>query len=66
MIVGGADAQVLRLNLAAFAKLRCEKQIEVVPRASHLFAEAGAMETVARLARDWFMRQFGVDAAGHG
>jgi putative phosphoribosyl transferase len=63
LIVGGADTEVLRLNLAAFAKLKCEKQLEIVPRASHLFAEAGAMETVTRLARDWFARHLGVDSA---
>lgn len=63
LIVGGADTEVLRLNLAAFAKLKCEKELEVVPRASHLFAEAGATETVARLARDWFARHFGVEPA---
>ena len=59
LIVGSADAEVLHLNRAAYARLTCEKQFEIVPRATHLFAEAGALETVARLARDWFGAHFG-------
>jgi putative phosphoribosyl transferase len=55
LIVGGSDADVLELNRAAYALLRCEKRIDVVPRATHLFEEAGALETVARLASDWFV-----------
>lgn len=55
LIVGGSDAEVLALNRAAFALLHCEKRINVVPRATHLFEEAGALETVARLASDWFL-----------
>ena len=55
LIVGGSDPEVLELNRAAFALLRYEKRIDVVPRATHLFEEAGALETVARLAGDWFL-----------
>jgi putative phosphoribosyl transferase len=66
LIVGGADTEVLRLNLAALARLKCEKHLEIVPRASHLFAEAGAMETVARVARAWFEQHFGVGPLRHG
>ena len=55
LIVGGSDAEVLDLNRAAYALLHCEKRIDVVPRATHLFEEAGALETVARLAGDWFL-----------
>ena len=55
LIVGGSDVEVLALNRAAFAVLHCEKRIDVVPRATHLFEEAGALETVARLASDWFL-----------
>jgi putative phosphoribosyl transferase len=62
LIVGAADAEVLQLNLAALARLRCEKRLEIVPRATHLFAEAGAMESVAQLARDWFAHHFGIAA----
>ncbi len=54
LIVGGADAAVLELNEAALAELRCEKRLEVVPGASHLFEEPGALEEVARLAARWF------------
>jgi len=56
LIVGGADTEVLALNRGAYALMRCEKRIEVVPRATHLFQEAGALETVAALASDWFLR----------
>lgn len=62
LIVGGSDAEVLALNRAAYALLHCEKRIEVVPRATHLFEEAGALETVARLASDWFLEH--LQAAG--
>ena len=46
--------QVLALNVAAQARLRTENQLAVVPGATHLFAEPGALERVAALARDWF------------
>ena len=59
LIVGGSDAEVLQLNRAAYARLKCEKRLEIVPRATHLFAEAGALERVAELARDWFADHFG-------
>lgn len=54
LIVGERDEQVLALNLAAQAQLRAENQLTVVPGATHLFAEPGALEQVAVLARDWF------------
>jgi alpha-beta hydrolase superfamily lysophospholipase len=56
LIVGGADHVVLELNGEAFERLRCDKKLEVVPGATHLFEEPGALEQVARLARDWFHR----------
>mgnify|MGYP001463873543 CR=1 FL=1 len=56
LIVGGNDPEVLRLNERAFAQLTCEKQLEVVHGASHLFEEPGALEEVARLASNWFQR----------
>src|SRR4030081_2561550 len=56
LIVGGNDGQVLQLNRAALAELRCEKQLMIVPGATHLFDEPGALDEVARLARDWFHR----------
>lgn len=54
LIVGGEDTEVLRVNRAAARTLRCEWRLEVVPGATHLFEEAGAMETVAHLAGTWF------------
>jgi dienelactone hydrolase len=56
LIVGGNDRTVLELNRAALAQLCCEKQLVIVPGATHLFAEPGALDEVARLARDWFHR----------
>jgi putative phosphoribosyl transferase len=54
LIVGGEDPQVLQLNMHALDRLKCSKRLEVVPRATHLFAETGTLEEVSRLARDWF------------
>lgn len=56
LIVGGADEPVLQLNREAFRLLTCEKRLEVVPGAGHLFEEPGALERVADLAADWFAR----------
>jgi dienelactone hydrolase len=56
LIVGGNDVQVIELNRLAFEQLRCEKQLVIVPGATHLFEEPGALDEVARLARDWFER----------
>jgi dienelactone hydrolase len=56
LIVGGRDEAVLDLNQRAFDKLRCEKRFEIVPGATHLFEEPGALDEVARLARGWFAR----------
>jgi putative phosphoribosyl transferase len=57
LIVGGADGIVIELNRQAYAQLKCEKRLEIVPRATHLFEEAGALEQAASLARDWFKVQ---------
>jgi putative phosphoribosyl transferase len=57
LIVGGNDVQLIQLNRAALAQLRCEKQLVIVPGAAHLFEEPGALDQVARLAREWFHRQ---------
>jgi pimeloyl-ACP methyl ester carboxylesterase len=54
LLVGGADTEVLGLNREAYARLRCEKELVVVPGASHLFEEAGALDEVARQAAAWF------------
>ena len=56
LIVGGRDQEVLRLNEEAFRKLTCEKQLMVVPGATHLFEEPGKLDEVARLAASWFER----------
>jgi putative phosphoribosyl transferase len=54
LIAGENDGQVIELNRAALAELRCEKQLVIVPGATHLFEEPGALDVVAQLARDWF------------
>jgi len=54
LIVGGRDTGVIELNESAYARLRCRKSIEIVPGATHLFPEPGAMETVITLAGHWF------------
>jgi dienelactone hydrolase len=56
LIVGGMDTEVLRLNRDAYALLTCEKQLQVVPGASHLFEEPGALALVATHASHWFAR----------
>jgi putative phosphoribosyl transferase len=55
LIVGGADVPVIAMNEVALNQLRCEKRIDIVPGATHLFEEAGALERVSALARDWFI-----------
>jgi putative phosphoribosyl transferase len=54
LIVGGDDQAVERLNREALEKMGCPKRLAIVPGASHLFEEPGALEEVSRLARDWF------------
>ena len=56
LIVGGNDIPVIELNQQALAQLRTEKKLEIVPGATHLFEEPGALEQVAQLARQWFQR----------
>jgi dienelactone hydrolase len=58
LIVGGEDGAVLDLNQQAFDQLTCEKALEIVPGATHLFEEPGALEQVAALASNWFVRHF--------
>jgi putative phosphoribosyl transferase len=55
LIVGGRDVQVLELNRQAADRMSCERRIEIVRGATHLFEEPGTLETAARLARDWFV-----------
>lgn len=56
LIVGGRDYPVIEMNRQALAELRCEKRLVIVPGATHLFEEPYALEEVARLAADWFVR----------
>ena len=64
LIVGGLDRQVIQLNRQALAKLRTEKELAIIPGASHLFEEPGTLGEVARLASEWFERHLGA-AIGH-
>ncbi|HEV7883600.1 MAG TPA: alpha/beta fold hydrolase [Solirubrobacteraceae bacterium] len=59
LIVGGNDPEVLRLNEHALAALAGEARLEIIPGATHLFEEQGALERVAQLARDWFVHHLG-------
>ena len=56
LVVGERDAQVIELNQAAYAQLHCEKELVLVPRATHLFEEPGTLAQAAALAADWFRR----------
>src|SRR2546422_6969230 len=62
LIVGGLDYPVIRMNEDAYRQLRCEKELKIVPGATHLFEEPGTLEEVARLAADWFQRHLVADA----
>lgn len=59
LIVGADDENVLALNRQAYDTLHCERRLEVVPGASHLFEEPGKLELVSRMARDWFLQHLG-------
>ncbi|MBI4455317.1 MAG: dienelactone hydrolase family protein [Acidobacteria bacterium] len=56
LIVGGRDEVVIQLNQDAYVKLACEKELKIIPGATHLFEEPGALEEAARLAADWFRK----------
>ena len=58
LIIGGEDTPVIPLNESAYKTLRCPKEMIVVPGATHLFEEPGALERVAELARSWFVKYF--------
>ncbi len=58
LIVGERDETVLSLNQQAYVQLQCEKSLAVVPHATHLFEEPGALEEVARLAAEWLAKHF--------
>lgn len=59
LIVGGDDDIVIELNEMARDQMRCEVKLEIVPGATHLFEEPGALEKVAKLASDWFNAHLG-------
>jgi putative phosphoribosyl transferase len=56
LIVGERDVPVIEMNEEALAKLNCDKELKIIPGATHLFEEPGALEEVARLATDWFQQ----------
>lgn len=55
LLVGGLDDVVIELNKAAYERMQCERQLRIVPDATHLFEEPGALESVAQMAADWFL-----------
>jgi dienelactone hydrolase len=65
LIVGGNDHVVIELNEQARDRMRCEVKLEIVPGATHLFEEPGALEKVAKLASDWFLLHAAGSAGSH-
>jgi len=63
LIVGGNDDVVIELNEMARDQMQCEVKLQIVPGATHLFEEPGALEKVAKLASDWFVNHIGADGA---
>ena len=63
LIVGGHDDVVIELNEKALKDLRCEKKLEIVPGATHLFEEPGTLEQAATLAKNWFQRHLAAPGA---
>jgi pimeloyl-ACP methyl ester carboxylesterase len=59
LIVGGYDEQVIEMNETALAALRCEKRLDIIPGATHLFEEPGTLDRVVELTTDWFSRHLG-------
>lgn len=64
LVVGGDDDIVIELNEQARERMRCEVKLEIIPGATHLFEEPGALEQVAKLASDWFVKHMG-SASSH-
>jgi len=54
LIVGGLDDVVIELNRSAMARMRCQAELKIIPGATHLFEEPGALDLVANLAGEWF------------
>jgi putative phosphoribosyl transferase len=61
LIVGGNDTAVIEMNRAAYAHLGCVKALRIVPGATHLFEEPGALEEAAAAASEWFARCLGAE-----
>lgn len=55
LIVGGWDTVVIGLNEKAYQKLKCERKLEIIPQATHLFEETGKLQEVAHLSANWFV-----------
>jgi putative phosphoribosyl transferase len=65
LIVGGNDDVVIELNEMARDQMRCEVKLEIVPGATHLFEEPGALDKVAKLASDWFVIHIDAGSGGY-
>ena len=66
LIVGERDEPVIEMNRDAFDRLTCEKELRIVPRATHLFEEPGTLDEVAALAAEWFSRHLTTQTRIHG
>lgn len=66
LIVGGDDSQVIELNRLAMARMRCPRDLKIIPGATHLFKEPGALDDVAKLAAEWFGRYLASSASDTG
>jgi len=64
LIVGGLDQEVIELNRRAMRQIQAPVRLEIIPGATHLFEEPGALDAVARLAADWFRRHLEAASAG--
>jgi len=65
LLVGGLDTTVLELNRSAMGLMRCEKKLRIIPNAGHLFEQPGALEQVADLSAEWFLRHLAPGYSGH-
>lgn len=61
LIVGGNDEPVISMNKMAFDKLKCEKELKIIPGATHLFEEEGKLAEVAKISANWFQNYFQKD-----
>ena len=62
LIVGGNDYPVISMNKSAFGRIHAEKQLEIIPGATHLFEEEGTLERAALIAAEWFVKYLGSGA----